>query len=171
MTVFVDKEKNDHVPIYNGSGSAIVRGQFVVMNGICGVADQDIAAGAYGTVHIEEGIEIQTDDLVTGENTFATLGQKVYWKAADSAFSDTSTAGYSAIGILTKVKDAAGVIRFEKFRYPEVVAAALTMSDISDLGDLKFSDLADVDAAAPTNNDTLKYVSSTEKWTVVAVAD
>ena len=159
MTVFVDSEKRDHVRVYNGSGSAIVEGQFVILDGYCGVADQAIADGAYGSLHVEEGIEIQTSDLVTGEKTFATLGQAVYWKAADSAFSDTSTAGYYKVGILTKIL-ASGVIRFEKLRHPELVPAAL-----------KFSDLADVNAAAPTNNDTLKYDTATAKWVVVAVTD
>lgn len=159
MTVFVDSEKRDHVRVYNGSGSAIVEGQFVILDGYCGVADQAIANLAYGSIHVEEGIEIQTSDLVTGEKTFATLGQPVYWKAADSAFSDTSTAGYYKVGILTKIL-ASGVIRFEKLRRPELVPAAL-----------KFSDLADVNAAAPTNNDTLKYDAASSKWVVVAVAD
>jgi len=149
MTVYVDKEKNDHVPIYNGSGVAIVRNQFVVMNGICGVADQDIAAGAYGTVHVEEGIEIQSDDLVTGEKTFATLGQKVYWKAAASAFSDTKTVGYYEVGILTKVL-ASGVIRFEKFRYPQLV--------------LTLAGLADVSISSPTDTQALKYEASSSLW-------
>ena len=173
MTVFVDSEKRDHVRVYNGSGSAIVEGQFVILDGYCGVADQAIANLAYGSLHVEEGIEIQTSDLVTGEKTFATLGQPVYWKAADSAFSDTETAGYSKVGYLTKVI-ASGVIRFELLRHPVVVpaaAAALTMADITDLAALKFSDLADVNAAAPTNNDTLKYDAASSKWVVVAVAD
>ena len=101
MTVFVDKEKNEHVRVYNGSESAIVAGQFVVLDGYCGIADEAIASGSYGSIHVEEGIEVQSSDLVTGEKTFATLGQKVYWKAADSAFSDTETAGYYVVGAVS----------------------------------------------------------------------
>jgi hypothetical protein len=47
----------------------------------------------------------------------------------------------------------------------------ITMAQITDLGDLALADLADVNAAGVTNNDTLKYDTATSKWIVVAVTD
>lgn len=125
MTVFIEKEKCDHVRIANDTGAALAQYEFAVVGPFAAVADEDIASAAVGAFHVEEGIQIQASDLAAGENTFATSGQPVFWDSATSTFSDTSTAGYFAVGFLLKIKDANGVIVFEKTRYATEVPSGL----------------------------------------------
>ena len=127
---FIEKIHRDAIEIVNGTGAVISQGDFVVAGNtggasgqkvFCGVARQDIAIGANGVIDIEEGLYIQVDDLVSGEDTFATYGQNIFFDASAGEFSDTSTAGYFLVGLLTDVKSADGVIKFEKFRYGELI--------------------------------------------------
>jgi hypothetical protein len=121
MTVYIEKENRDHVRYTNGTGADLDQYEFCVVGPYAAVADEDIANDAEGSFHVEEGIEIQTDDLVTSEDTFATLGQEVFWSSVDQEFSDTETAGYYHVGYLSVVKDANDVIKFEKLRYAVIV--------------------------------------------------
>lgn len=93
----------------------------------------------------------------------------LFYIADDQTIS--KTAGSKTVGFVAEdFKDGYVLIDLRK---PITVSASVpvTMADITDLASLKFADLADVAAAAPTNNDTLKFVTSTGKWTVVAVTD
>jgi len=109
----------DHIEII--AAAAINQLDFVVSAPWCGIADTDIALAATGTIYVAEGQQIQADSLVALEDTFATIGQIVYFKSATGEFSDTSTIGYYPVGYLVKAKDSNGVIVFEKTRYTVVV--------------------------------------------------
>lgn len=169
---FIEKEPDTYVRLWNDTGAALVAGEFCLIGGIAAIAQEAIAIGAYGGFVVGEGLVFQTATLKTGEKTFATPNQDVFWDNTGKTFSDTSTAGYYKIGQLAEVIDS-GVIRVIKQYKAEVVAAAtsVTLSQISDLEDLALADLADVNTAGVTNNDTLKYDTATSKWIVVAQAD
>lgn len=122
--VFIKKIDVNHLALKNTTGAAVETYDFAVIGPFACVADENIAINAIGGFNVEEGIRLQANELVTGENTFATLGQVVYFDTTTKKFSDTSTAGYYAVGYLTQVKDSAGMIEFEKTRYATVVPEA-----------------------------------------------
>ena len=124
-TVYIEKELCTHVRIANDSGADLVQYEFAVVGPYAAVADDIIVADAVGSIHVEEGIQVQTTDLHATQNTFATIGQKVYWDTASGTFSDTSTAAYYLVGHLITVKDTNDMILFEKERYAVVVPASL----------------------------------------------
>jgi hypothetical protein len=119
MTVFIQKEKCDHVRIANNTGANLEQHEFTVVGPFAAVADNDILDGAVGSFHIEEGIQLHASDLLTGSDTFATVGQPVYWSPLDLKFSDVWADGYYLVGFLLAAKDSDGVIVFEKQRYAE----------------------------------------------------
>jgi hypothetical protein len=151
---FVEKEPAGYVRLWNDTGAALVAGEFAIIGGIGAIAQEAIADAAYGGFVVGDGLVFQTDTLTTGEKTFATPNQDVYWDDTGKAFSDTKTVGYFKVGQLAEVI-ASGVIRVLKDYKVEAVPT--------------FAALADVDVAGVTDNDTLKYVASTAKWTDVAV--
>ena len=118
-TVFIEKERCDHVRAVNDSGSDVVQYEFAIIGPYAAVADEAIASLATGSFHVEEGIQIQTDDLESGYDTFATPGQPVYWNGTN--FQDTAVAEDYFVGYLLEVKDSTGKIVFEKVRYAEEV--------------------------------------------------
>ena len=122
-TVYIEKERCDHVRIANDTGAELAQYEFAVVGPFAAVADEVIAIGAVGPLHVEEGIQIQASNLTAAELTFATSGQAVYLDG-DGNFSDTETAGYYLVGYLLQVKNSNGVIVFEKTRYAVVVPAA-----------------------------------------------
>lgn len=115
----------DHVRIKNGTGGDLDQYQFAIVGPYAAVADEDVAENAVGSFHVEEGIQIQTTDLHAAQNTFATVGNPVYWDPATSKFSDTLTEGYYLVGYLLQAKNSDGVIVFEKERYAKLVPASL----------------------------------------------
>jgi len=123
-TVFIEKERCDHVRIANDTGAELAQYEFAVVGPFAAVADEVIANAAVGSFHVEEGIQVQASNLTDTEDTFATSGQAVYWDG-DGNFSDTLTEGYYLVGHLLTVKDSDGVILFEKERYAVVVPASL----------------------------------------------
>jgi len=151
-TVYIEREPGDHLRLKNVSGSAIAQGQLVVIAGFVGVADEAVANGSVGSFHVEEGLVIQASNLTSGASTFATEGQAVYLDASGD-FSDVPAAGYYQVGNLISDKDSDGVIRFAK------LGRAVSANGLFTI------------AGTPTNNDTLKFVTSTGLWTTVAVAD
>jgi len=122
-TVFIEKELNDHIKYVNNTGADLAQYEFAVVGPFCGVADNAIASTEEGYFHVQEGLHIQvgSDYMKAAELTFATLGQAVYFDAANKKFSDTSTAGYYKVGVLVQTKASDGHIIFEKKRYVEVV--------------------------------------------------
>lgn len=150
INVFPETEQNGTIRFLNGSGAVINDRTFIVdssgkWSGV--VMGGPIANGAYGDIKVYEGVHLQVDDLVAGEATFATVGQPVYYKASTGEFSDTWTAGYYLVGKLFIAKDAAGVIVFEKYRYPELQVAAATIIKPGEVGWIKYSVAADATTA------------------------
>jgi len=101
----------------NDTGSDLAQDELTVIGGIVAVASEAVTAAAVGGFDTEDGEVIQADDLKTGENTFGTVGQKVYFDPTGGEFSDTATVGYYDIGVLVTAKDSDGVIEFIKRRW------------------------------------------------------
>lgn len=160
-TVYVEKQAADHLRLVNDSGADVVQGEFAVISGLAAVADEAVVSGAIGSFHTEDGIVIQASDLKSGEKTFATGGQTVYWNASTKEFSDTRTVGYYEVGTLSEVLSG-GVIRFVKFFRAvlvpsslDTVAAAETaleavVTDLTARGGKPFTKVAVLTAALAT---------------------
>ncbi len=125
--VFIDKEPAGHLEMTNDTGADLKKGDFCVVMGFAGVADQSIAAGETGSFAVADGLLIQAGNFVSGQDTFAIANENVYWnqntapEAGHRKFSNTKTNGYYKVGKLVKAKEG-GVIVFNKFRYAEIVA-------------------------------------------------
>lgn len=155
--MFVEKEPAAYVRLTNTTGSAIANGQEVVLGKVLAIAQEAIGIGGVGAFLVGGNMPvIQTADLVTGEDTFGTANAPVYFDSSSGEYSDTKTIGYFEVGQVAEIK-AGGVVKYLKYPMATVVPT--------------LADLADVDVAGVTNNDTLKYVTATGKWTDVAVAD
>lgn len=151
---FLEKEAGNYVYLVNDTGADVVAGEFCIVGGLAAIAQESVASTARGGFQVAEGAMVQTDTLTTGEDTFGTANADVYWDNTGKKFSDTKTIGYYKVGVVSEAK-AGGVIRFLKYFKAEIVPT--------------FAALADVDVTGVTDNDTLKYVASTGKWTDVAV--
>ena len=101
--------------------AAFSLGDYVASGPWHGVVLNSGVTGENMSVRIEEGYVVSTDTLESGEDTFNTLGQQVFYKASTGTFSDTSTTGYRTVGWLSAVKSSDGVIEFEKTRYAGTV--------------------------------------------------
>ena len=121
-TVHIEKQTTDlSIRGTNDTGADLAQYEFCLIGPYAAVADDAITSTATGTYTIESEIEVQASDLKTGENTFGTLYQDVFWDDTNKKFSDTSTGGYYFVGNLTSVKDAKGVIKFNKILRHELV--------------------------------------------------
>jgi hypothetical protein len=109
---FVEKEPADYVYLKNITGAALVAGEFCIIGSFGAVAQEGIAINAYGGFLVGGNALIQTDTLTTSEDTFATVGQAVYFNNSDKSFSDNAKDGYFKVGQLNTVKDSNGVIAF-----------------------------------------------------------
>lgn len=118
--VYIEKERCDHVRYVNDTGADVSQYDFAVVGPYAAVADADITNGSVDSWHVEEGIQIASTTLKTGELTFGTPGQAVYWDATLLQFSDTETAGYYEVGHLIEAKSG-GKILFEKTRYATLI--------------------------------------------------
>ena len=123
-TVYIEKEQCDHVMIKNQTGAIVAQYEFAVILPFAAIADEAVAIAAVGSFHVEQGILVQASNLQTSEDTFATVGQSVYFDTSTKKFSDTLTVGYYRVGYLVTAKNSAGVIVFEKARYASVVPAS-----------------------------------------------
>lgn len=155
IQVFPETEQNGTIRFLNGSGAVINDRTFIIdssgkWSGV--VTGGPIANGAYGDIQVYEGIHCQVDDLVSGENTFATVGQPVYYKNSTGEWSDTWTVGYYLVGLLYTAKDAAGVIVFEKYRYAQLQVTVGTVVAPGEIGWLTFDVTADAFTAALSND-------------------
>jgi predicted RecA/RadA family phage recombinase len=147
-TVFIERVSAEGTRLKNTSGADVVTGQLVVIGGWVAVACENIAANAVGAFIIEDNYVVQASNLTVG-NTFATEGQLVYQDLSGD-FGDLPGLGFMAVGTLISDK-ASGVIRFLKF------SRAIPATDAVNI------------SGTLTDNDTLKWVASTMRWTVVAV--
>jgi hypothetical protein len=66
-------------------------------------------------------LEIRTDELKTGEDTFATPNQLVYFDQDNAQFSDTAQDGYYIVGQLKFARGTNDFITFIKFPLAELV--------------------------------------------------
>jgi hypothetical protein len=103
-TVYINKVKAESKQKKNTSGAGLVQYQFVVMAGLCLVADEAIASNVVGGFTNVNGMEIEAADYVTSEGTFATANAPAYWDPATGKFSDTQTIGYYLIGYTQAAK-------------------------------------------------------------------
>ena len=113
-TVYIQKEKVDHIVLNNDTGADLAQFEFTVIGELCLVADEKIVDGETGSFHVEANLVIQSDDLETGEDTFATVNQDVYWNPSSGDFSDTENDTYYKVGTLKTIKDSDGMIVFVK---------------------------------------------------------
>lgn len=119
---FVKKEPHVYAYMRNTSGAEVVAGEFCIIGGFAAVAQETIAANAWGNFLTGSAALIQTAELTGSEDTFGTPGQIVYWNNTDKSFSDTVTVGYYAVGQLNTAK-ASGVITFNKYEKAVIVAS------------------------------------------------
>jgi len=108
---FVEKIEQGVYRVLNNTGATIDQYDYVLIHGLLGVAYQEALDGAYFNLLVSDEIEVQADDLVTGALTFGTIYQTVYFNQALGQFSDLPGYGI-AVGILSKIKDSNGVIKF-----------------------------------------------------------
>lgn len=82
----------------------------------CGIVDNGVLTGYEFTMHVTEGIQIDTDEIEAG-SAFTTFGQEVYYNPVTKEFTDSGDVGTYLIGNVIIPTDANGVMRFEKRRY------------------------------------------------------
>jgi len=119
---FVEKEPAGYQFLRNTSGAEVVAGEFCIIGGFAAIAQETIAAIAWGNFLTGSGALVQSAELTASEDTFGTPGQYVYWNNTDKSFSDAVTVGYYKVGQLNTAK-AGGVIAFNKFEKAEIVAS------------------------------------------------
>lgn len=119
---FVEKEPAGYQFLRNTTGAEVVAGEFCIIGGFAAIAQETIAANAWGNFLTGSGALIQSAELTTAEDTFGTPGAYVYWNNTDKSFSDTVTTGYYKVGQLNTAK-AGGVIAFNKFERAEIVSS------------------------------------------------
>ena len=119
---FVEKEPAGYQFLRNTSGAEVVAGEFCIIGGFAAIAQETIAANAWGNFLTGSGALVQSAELTASEDTFGTPGAYVYWNNTDKSFSDTVTTGYYKVGQLNTAK-ADGVIAFNKFERAEIVSS------------------------------------------------
>lgn len=108
MTIYTRSERADDARLKNNSGGALVENQLVVLGARVYVANGVIADGhfgGFGLLSQGEVFEVAAADLKSGEDTFLTENQAVYFDPLTSKISDTATDDYIQIGILQMDKD------------------------------------------------------------------
>lgn len=121
---FVEKEPAGYQFLRNTSGAEVVAGEFCIIGGFAAIAQETIAADAWGNFLTGSGALVQSAELTESEDTFGTPGAYVYWNNATKSFSDTAQTGYYKVGQLNTAK-AGGVIAFNKFEKAEIVATSV----------------------------------------------
>lgn len=125
-TVYINKPKGESLQLFNTTGVALVKDEFVVMAGKALVADEAIASAAQGGLANVDGMEIQAADFVTNEGTFGTANLEIYWDPTTKKFSHLLTVGYYLVGY-TVAPLASGVVSFV------AIQPVLQASDVSAL--------------------------------------
>ena len=121
---FVEKEPAGYQFLRNTSGAEVVAGEFCIIGGFAAIAQETIAANAWGNFLTGSGALVQSAELTTSEDAFGTPGAYVYWNNAAKSFSDNGITGYYKVGQLNTAK-ADGVIAFNKFERAEIVPSDL----------------------------------------------
>lgn len=113
MKLYTRSERADDFRLKNTTGGALTEGDLVVLGGVAMVANESIAInadGCFGALHGGFTMEALAADLKTGEDTFATENQAVYFDSVTGKLSDTVTQGYYLIGLLQSDKTASGIV-------------------------------------------------------------
>lgn len=113
-TVYVEREKCDHLRLANNTGADLVQGEFTLVGGYPAVADEPIANNAVGSFHVEPNIVCQASEFSTGEGTFPTANAEIYFDPVDKKFSNTKSADVYGVGRVTEILTG-GVVRFAKY--------------------------------------------------------
>lgn len=103
---------------YNDTGATLSQSEFTVLGEFPGVVleSNGIANGARGSFDFGcNQIRIYTAGMASGEATFNTDNQIVYFDPVAKKFSDTETPGYYAVGQLTVKKGSTGFCEFKPF--------------------------------------------------------
>jgi hypothetical protein len=89
----------------------------------CGIADAAAILAAEFTMHVTEGIQIDSSQIETG-STFTAFGQEVWYDPTTKEYVDTEDDGLFLVGYVILPTNSSDVFRFEKRRY--VVAGEAT---------------------------------------------
>lgn len=112
MTIYTRSERADDARLKNNSGGALVMNQLVVLGARVYAANgaiPDGEIGGFGLLPLGEVFEVAAADLKSGEDTFLTENQAVYFDPLTSKISDTATDDYIQVGILQSDKDSNGI--------------------------------------------------------------
>jgi hypothetical protein len=82
----------------------------------CGIVDNGVLITAEFTMHVTEGIQIDTKEIEAGA-VFTVFGQEVWYNPATKEYTDTEDVDMRLVGYVVLPTDANGVMRFEKRRY------------------------------------------------------
>jgi len=108
--VFVEREGNSRLRMFNTLGRKIEAGEFVIVGAISGVALEDTLPNAYGAFHVETGLVIQVGqaDFASTAN-FGTANVPVYFDSGEF-----NHVGDNLVGqVVDPLRD--GVVRFAKY--------------------------------------------------------
>lgn len=111
----VGNESGAHFPII-GSPAAYAQREMCVLYPWCGIIDDAVAAGGNTTMHVAEGIYIDTKRLADGQS-FAAQGDEVWFDPVTKLYYDSEDAGLYLVGYVVFPVNSDGVMRFEKRRY------------------------------------------------------
>jgi predicted RecA/RadA family phage recombinase len=112
---FVHFEVVDHIDYTNG-GAALKAGDARIAGPYFGIADQDIANAADGTLDITDGEIVDTEQVAAG-STFAVPHAEVWFNPVTKKYQDTSANNLYGVGTVIKIMDAGGSFRFIKRRF------------------------------------------------------
>lgn len=82
----------------------------------CGIMDHGVAEDEDTTMHVTEGIQIDSLQIAPA-STFTVFGQQVWYDPITKLYSDTEDAGLWLVGYVIIATNTQGVMRFEKRRY------------------------------------------------------
>jgi hypothetical protein len=82
----------------------------------CGIVDNVVEADDEFTMHVTEGIQIDTKELAD-DAAFTAFGQEVWYDTVNKVYTSVEAAGFYLVGYVIIPTDAGGVMRFEKRRY------------------------------------------------------
>lgn len=85
----------------------------------CGIVDYGVSEGDEFTMHVTEGIQIDTDEIAGGAG-FVSFGQDVWFDPTNNNYNSAEVDGYYLVGYVIIPTNDDGVMRFEKRRYVEI---------------------------------------------------
>lgn len=106
----------DHIPWTNTTGVTVPAGRVVIYGPYVGITDQELIAGATGTINISDGEVIDTAQVAAG-SVFGTLAAECWYDPATGDIQDTSANNLYGIGALVSIMGADGAVGFIKRRY------------------------------------------------------